>query len=78
MKNPRTKEGKTEAIIQLKKLYGLPPYDSIANPCLGDGYFASSITRDYGMSIDELEKIVGWPKIWDNYQQLRNRMLKEL
>lgn len=31
--------------------------------CYGDGYYANSLVRKYGMSIAELESIVGKPKL---------------
>lgn len=42
----------------LAKLDGLPPYNVPSNPCYGDGYFALSLERKYGASLDELRKAV--------------------
>ena len=36
-----------QCVDQLKKLEGLPPYDTWSNHCAGDGYFAASIERDF-------------------------------
>jgi len=37
-----------EACVKdLKKLYGLPPYDEASNYVRNDGYFARAIQRDY-------------------------------
>lgn len=38
----------------LKKLYGLPPYNTWTNLCYGDGYFAKSIQEKF--SQDEINK----------------------
>lgn len=39
------------------ELQGHPPYDNFSNICMGDGYFAKSLERKYGLSIGELTKI---------------------
>ena len=44
--------GKLEEI--LKKLYGLPPYNTWTNICYGDGYFAKSIEDKF--SKEEIKK----------------------
>ena len=59
---PYDDKTRAEIIDKLKKLDGLPPHHGF-NPCAGDGYFADSIVRDYGMSISELKKAVGYGKI---------------
>nr|DAD77459.1 MAG TPA: hypothetical protein [Podoviridae sp. ctaNW81] len=38
----------------LKKLYGLPPYNTWTNICYGDGHFAKSIQEKF--SQDEIDK----------------------
>jgi hypothetical protein len=44
----------------LKKLYGLPPYNTPTNICYGDGYFAASIERDFAKEdISKAEKELG-------------------
>jgi len=59
-----------EAIDDLKKLNGLPPYDGF-NPCAGDGYFALSLTKKYGMSVEELSDAVGFKKLVDEWNLAR-------
>lgn len=49
------KEQQIEEIAEmLKKLYGLPPYNTLTNICYGDGYFAKSIEEKF--SKEEIEK----------------------
>lgn len=43
----------------LKTLFGLPPYDEPSNYLRGDGYFAQSLERKYGKTIDELCRETG-------------------
>ena len=63
-----------KAIDDLKKLHGYPPYDDAANPCTGDGYYAASLEKKYGVDdLDELEKFVKFNK----YHKLRERQRKE-
>ena len=50
---------KSQARDELKKLYGLPPYDRPGNICQGDGYFSASLRSKYGMSLEELGRLVG-------------------
>ena len=50
---------KEKARDKIRMLEGRPPHNSPSNPCYGDGYFATSIERDYGMSISDLKKKVG-------------------
>ena len=63
-----------KAIDDLKKLNGLPPYDGF-NPCEGDGYFALAMTKEYGMSIEELEKAVDFKKLVDAWKASRAAFL---
>lgn len=60
--SPRLDAGLVEAArIDLAKLDGAPPYDSPTNVVRGDGYFASSLAKKYGMSISDLRRAVGVP-----------------
>ena len=47
-----------KATDDLAMLKGDPPYNIPSNICYGDGYYAASLERRYGMSIEELERIV--------------------
>lgn len=51
---------KDKAFNDVKVLEGQPPYNSCSNICYGDGYFASSLERQYGMSIHELKEVTGY------------------
>ena len=51
---------KKEARKDLMMLHGDPPYNSWSNICYGDGYFAASLVRKYGMSLDELAEKSGY------------------
>lgn len=42
----------------LNRLDGKPPYDDPGNPCRGDGYFALSIEKKWGMSISQVRRLV--------------------
>ena len=53
-----TEKEKEKARNKIRMLEGLPPYNTPSNICYGDGYFAQSIIREYGMSIEELKKKV--------------------
>lgn len=48
---------KRQAIKDLDTLNGYGPGGRL-NPACGDGYFSNSLIRQYGMSIEELEKKV--------------------
>lgn len=67
-----------EALDDLKKLRGLPPYDNWSNICYGDGYFANSLVRRYGMSISELEKATGLKKSLKKYRKAKAKADKIL
>lgn len=43
-------------------LRGVFPDNGGSNICAGDGYYAQSLVREYGMSISELEKLVNFDK----------------
>lgn len=47
---------KKQAREELRMLRGEAPHNIPSNICFGDGYFAASIERKYGMSIAELDK----------------------
>lgn len=47
------------ATIDLKKLFGLAPYNTLSNHCHGDSYFSASLVSKYDMSIDKLCKLTG-------------------
>jgi len=66
---PYDAKTKAEIIDKLKKLDGLPPHGGF-NMCAGDGYFANSIIRDYGMSLADLRKAVGYGKIEKKIRKL--------
>ena len=68
---------KKKAIDELKKLEGLPPHDGGGNICRGDGYFAVSLERKYGMSIKDLQKKVGFDKIHNEWKQMRQQFLNK-
>lgn len=67
---------KQEAIDDLKRLNGLPPYDGF-NPCCGDGYFAASLIKKYRMSIAQLEKAVGFAKIVAQWKAVRTAFISQ-
>lgn len=52
-----SKEKIAEARTDLVVLHDPTP----SNPCYNDGYYAQSLVKKYGMSISELEKLVGKP-----------------
>lgn len=53
---------KSEAIDDLKKLDGDPPYDTPSNISRNDAYFGKSLEKKYGMPLEELRKEVNKPK----------------
>ena len=56
--NTLTEQQKREAAVKIAMLEGSPPYNTPSNICYGDGYFAQSIVREYGMSISTLKALV--------------------
>ena len=44
-----------EFVKDMSKLEGLPPFES--SPCRNDKFYAKSLERKYGRSIDDLKKI---------------------
>jgi|WetSurSiteA1Bulk_404760.scaffolds.fasta_scaffold215147_1 hypothetical protein len=68
------KESKRKKLItQLKKLYGLPPYDGASNIVAGDGYFAKSIRGD--KPIEEIIKATGFDKILEDWEKTRQEFI---
>ena len=60
-----------EALDDLRKLQGLPPYDGDGNICRGDGYFARSLEKKYGMDLEALKRAVGFNAELDRWKQAR-------
>jgi len=48
----------TELEKEMAMLDGKPPYDGPENPCRGDAYYATSLQRKYGATIEELRRRV--------------------
>ena len=74
-----SKKQKAEAFDGLLKYLGLPPYDGAGNPCCEDGYFAASLERRYGMSLEELDKEIGFSKRvskWNRAKELADQLLR--
>ena len=65
-----TESEKREAVDDLKKFHGLPPYDEV-NPCRSDGIFANSLKEKYGMDIAELERATGFKDLKAKWNHLR-------
>src|SRR3990172_1024393 len=53
-----------EAVDDLKKLYGVSPYDGAENLCKADGYFAKSLERKYEMTIEQLKIEVKFDELY--------------
>lgn len=51
---------KERALDMLRMLHGDPPHNGGGNFCRGDGYFAASIVRQFGMSVSDLELETGY------------------
>ncbi len=64
-----------EAIDDLKKLYGVTPYDGSENISKADGYFAKSLERKYEMTIEQLKEEVNFDEIYGRW--IRTRQPKE-
>lgn len=41
----------------LARLDGLFPYDKPENPCRNDGYYAVSLEKKYGRTLEELRRL---------------------
>jgi hypothetical protein len=57
-----TKFDRKAALNDLKMLHGLPPHHGF-NPCCGDGFFAASLPKKYGMPVAELEALLEIPRM---------------
>lgn len=68
---------KDNAIEKLKILRGIPPHDSWSNICYGDGYYAKSIEREFGMPLEELAEVSGFNKIEKRYKKKLDKLRKE-
>lgn len=64
-----SKKERKEARNDLKILYGDPPHDTWSNHCYGDGYYANSLKRKWGMSLEELEITSNYDK-WKAFKTL--------
>ncbi len=64
-----------EAIDDLKKLYGIAPYDGDENISKADGYFAKSLERKYEMTIEQLKEESHFDEIYGRW--IRSRQPKE-
>jgi hypothetical protein len=63
------------ALFDLRKLYGLPPYDGADNPCRADGYFAKGIERDTPPAIlAHAKEAIAKEK--DDWEAFRRRYIK--
>ncbi len=62
-----------EAIDDLKKLYGMPPYDS-GNPCRWDGIYSRSLETKYNLTLSELVKAVKFNEIEAKWEQLKRSL----
>ncbi len=60
-----------EAIDDLKKLYGIAPYDVDTNPNKANHYFAKALEQKYDMTIEQL-------KIEVRFDEIYGRWLKSL
>lgn len=75
-----TKLNKTQlakAMKDLKVLNGDPPFDNWSNICYGDGYFANSLVKRYGMPLDELGKVCGYEKWSKAYRKAKAALDKK-
>jgi len=50
---------KATAADDLRKLFGHKPYDGASNICREDGYFAASLEKKHGMTVEALSRLVG-------------------
>jgi hypothetical protein len=57
---PRHRVGRKATMIEdIKKFFGITPYNGPENILRGDGYFKISIEKKYGDSIENLRKKAG-------------------
>lgn len=73
-----TDEQKAKAMDWIRKLHADPPWDTMSNPCAGDGYFAKSIVQEFGMSITELGQVCGYTEWKKNQIAAYERYRKEI
>ena len=69
-KNPSASR-RDKIVDDLKMLRGLPPYDTGSNICRGDGYFARSLEKKYGKTIEELAREVNFGAISARWEAAR-------
>ena len=69
---------KKEVRDKLRILHGDPPHDTWSNYCYGDGYFANSLVRMYGMSVKELEEKSGYNKWKKKKEKAYKKYRKEI
>jgi hypothetical protein len=50
-----------EARDEIAKLDGTGRYATPSNPCWNDAYFAASLAKKYGMTVEELRRAVAKP-----------------
>lgn len=57
-----------ECLNRLRRLRGLPPFDGADNICRNDGYFASSILRDFAPNVRDAAEILcnDESEAWEN------------
>ena len=55
-----TSDQQNAALNSLKILRGDPPHDVGSNHCRGDGYYAASLEREYGMDLTALSMWSGY------------------
>lgn len=72
-----TNEQKIQARHDLAKLEGLPPYDNWSNICCGDGYYANSLIRRYGMDLIKLGVECGYRDLVDKYNSKKRKLDKK-
>lgn len=58
MKNDPNDTSRRALEDDLAKLDGRPPYDTGSNICRSDAYFARSLEKKYGGTIEEFRKMV--------------------
>ena len=65
--DPKSYEGKRLGMSRKEKildslamLHGRAPYDGPSNICRDDGYYGLSLEREFGVTIGEMEREVGW------------------
>lgn len=64
-----TKFDRKAALDDLKMLHGLPPHHGF-NPCCGDGFFAASLPKKYGVPVAELETLLEIPRMLTEWRKI--------